>query len=166
MPARLPDKPTLAPPHEQPYQSFITNKWQVTDVLRQMLDYTGTADVTATSLSTCADFLSVLHTLKKKGKVRQVHLVLDHQATTKTKTLLPMLEKVATTVRFCAIHAKVIICKGENATLSLITSQNQTRGCRTECYLVTADPVIAENNLHALDDLKTFGLPCFQEVKN
>lgn len=122
MPARLHDKPVLAPPDKAPYQAFLTNKWQVTDVLRQMLDFTGAADVTATSLSTCAEFLSVLHTLKKKEKIKGVHLVLDHQATTKTKTLLPMLEKVATSVRFCAIHAKVIICQGERGTLSLITS--------------------------------------------
>lgn len=155
------DKPQLLNPEEYPTQIFVTNKWQVSTLLRQMLKYTGPARLTATSLSTSAAFLSVLSTQRKRGLLSHITLFLDHRATTKTRTIGTLLKKNIDDLRFAYLHAKIIVLQGRDRCISLITSQNQSQGIRQEAYYITTEPDIAAKLLEQLEAVPTCTPPAY-----
>ena len=139
----------LKPIREKPYQAYLSNALQVADVLDWVLQQLGKSEVWQTSFSISEEFIRRLFFIEKSGLVTRFNLVLDHKATNKTLKLWAFITQVINTTYLADNHSKVLLVKSEKGeVVSIITSQNLTRGNRSESAVVTTDPELFAT-LHA-----------------
>ena len=139
----------LKPLKEKPYQAYLSNALQVADVLDWVLKQLGKCEVWQTSFSISEEFIRRLYFIEKSGLVTRFNLVLDHKATNKTLKLWAFITQVISTTYLADNHSKILLVKSEKGkVVSIITSQNLTRGNRSESAVVTTDPQIF-STLHA-----------------
>lgn len=111
------------------------------DVLEWILTQVGAAEVWLTSFSVSEEFLRRLFFICKAGKVRRIHLILDHKATNKTLKLWLFLSQVIELTYLADNHSKILLVKGDNGqAVSVVTSQNLTRGNRAEAAFISTYP--------------------------
>ena len=146
----------LKPLRDKPYQAYLSNALQVADVLDWVLQQLGKSEVWQTSFSISEEFIRRLFFIEKSGLVTRFNLVLDHKATNKTLKLWAFITQVINTTYLADNHSKVLLVKSEKGeVVSIITSQNLTRGNRSESAVVTTDPELFAT-LHAqIEDLIT-----------
>ena len=142
------------PLSDAPLQSALSNEVQIADILEWVLQQVGTAEVWQTSFSISEEFLRRLYFITRSGSASAIHLVLDFKATNKTLSLWTFIEQVISTTHLADNHSKVLLIhslKGEKVTV--ITSQNLTRGNRNESYIVTTMPDVFEKFLKEIKHL-------------
>ena len=123
-----------------PLQSALTDAVQIADILEWVLQQVGRAEVWQTSFSISEEFLRRLYFITRDGRTSAIHLVLDFKATNKTLSLWRFIEQVITTTHLAENHSKVLLIESETgAQVTIITSQNLTRGNRHESYIITTD---------------------------
>lgn len=146
----------LKPLGERPYQAYLSNVLQVADVLEWVLEQVGTAEVWQTSFSISEEFLRRLFFIEKSGQVKRFNLVLDHKATNKTLKLWAFITQVIQRTYLADNHSKILLVRSDAGdTVSVVTSQNLTRGNRSESAFITTDKEIFAT-LHAqVEDLIT-----------
>ena len=147
----------LHPLADNPYQAYLSNVVQVADVLEWILSQVGKSEVWQTSFSISEEFIRRLYFIEKSGNVSRFSLVLDHKATNKTFKLWAFISQVIQHTYLADNHSKILLVKSEAGdTVSVVTSQNLTRGNRAESAFVTTDPNIF-NTLHKqVSDLITY----------
>ena len=139
----------VKPLAECPSQAYLSNAVQVADLLEWILEQVGTAKVWQTSFSISEEFLRRLFFIEKSGRVSEFNLVLDHKATNKTLKLWSFMTQVIQRTFLTDNHSKILLVQAENGqTVSVITSQNLTRGNRHESAFISTDPGIFAT-LHA-----------------
>ena len=139
----------LKPLSERPSQAYLSNAIQVADLLEWILEQVGTAKVWQTSFSISEEFLRRLFFIEKKGNVSEFNLVLDHKATNKTLKLWAFITQVIERTYLTDNHSKILLVLAESGeTVSVITSQNLTRGNRHESAFISTDKAIFDT-LHA-----------------
>ena len=146
----------LKPLGDKPYQAYLSNVLQVADVLEWVLEQVGTAEVWQTSFSISEEFLRLLFFIEKSGRVKRFNLVLDHKATNKTLKLWAFITQVIERTYLADNHSKILLVRSDAGdTVSVVTSQNLTRGNRSESAFITTDKEIFAT-LHAqVEDLIT-----------
>lgn len=146
----------LKPLREKPYQAYLSNALQVADILDWVLKQLGKSEVWQTSFSISEEFIRRLYFIEKSGLVSKFNLVLDHKATNKTLKLWAFITQVIDTTYLADNHSKVLLVRSEHGEMvSIITSQNLTRGNRCESAVITTDNDIF-NTLHSqIQDLIT-----------
>ena len=146
----------LRPLKETPFQAYLSNAVQVADILEWILSQVGVAEVWQTSFSISEEFLRRLFFITKDKKVSRINLVLDHKATNKTLKLWAFITQVIERTYLADNHSKILLVQSERGdTVSVITSQNLTRGNRHESAFISTSPEIFAN-LHAqVNDLIT-----------
>ena len=133
----------LRPLAEKTHQVYLTNELQVADVLEWILSQVGKAEVWQTSFSISEEFLRRLFFIEKQGQVKQFNLILDYKATNKTLNLWPFICQTMQHVYLADNHSKVLLVQADSGeVVTVLTSQNLTRGNRMESALVTTDPGI------------------------
>ena len=146
----------LRPIREKPYQAYLSNALQVADILDWVLKQLGKSEVWQTSFSISEEFIRRLYFIEKSGLVTKFNLVLDHKATNKTLKLWAFITQVIDTTYLADNHSKVLLVKNEQGEMvSIITSQNLTRGNRCESAIVTSDPDIFATLQAQIQDLIT-----------
>ena len=138
-----------------PVQGYLTNTLQVADVMEWVLGQVGKATIWQTSFSISEEFLRRLFFIEKSGKVDTIHLVLDFKATNKTLKLWSFLTQVIEHTYLADNHSKVILIRSLDGvhTVSIITSQNLTRGNRMESAVVTTDAKVFATFLADMEDV-------------
>lgn len=127
-------------------QAAVTNETQISDIIRWALKQTGRAEVYQSSFSISEEYIRRMIRIKEEGLITGYHLLLDHKATLKTARLAKLIEHVAEETRLGSNHSKVVLIKPqEGERVVVISSQNLTRGNRTECYIVTKDEEVTES---------------------
>ena len=146
----------LKPLGDRQYQAYLSNVLQVADVLEWVLEQVGTAEVWQTSFSISEEFLRRLFFIEKIGRVKIFNLVLDHKATNKTLKLWAFITQVIERTYLADNHSKILLVRSDAGdTVSVVTSQNLTRGNRSESAFITTDKEIFAT-LHAqVEDLIT-----------
>lgn len=146
----------LRPLKDTPFQAYLSNAVQVADILEWILAQVGIAEVWQTSFSISEEFLRRLFFITKDKRVSRINLVLDHKATNKTLKLWAFIAQVIERTYLADNHSKILLVKSERGdTVSVITSQNLTRGNRHESAFISTSPEIFAN-LHAqVNDLIT-----------
>lgn len=146
----------LKPLGDKPYQAYLSNVLQVADILEWILEQVGTAEVWQTSFSISEEFLRRLFFIEKSGQVKRFNLVLDHKATNKTLKLWAFITQVIERTYLADNHSKILLVRSDAGdTVSVVTSQNLTRGNRSESAFITTDKEIFAT-LHAqVEDLIT-----------
>ena len=146
----------LRPLKVTPYQAYLSNAVQVADILEWILAQVGVAEVWQTSFSISEEFLRRLYFITKDKKVSRINLVLDHKATNKTLKLWAFITQVIERTYLADNHSKILLVKSEaGKTVSVITSQNLTRGNRHESAFISTDPAIFATLKAQVDDLIT-----------
>lgn len=131
------------PLKDVPLQSALSNAVQIADILEWVLEQVGTSEVWQTSFSISEEFLRRLYFITRNGSASAIHLVLDFKATNKTLSLWTFIEQVISTTHLADNHSKVLLVQSQRGDkISIITSQNLTRGNRNESYIITTDSVI------------------------
>lgn len=137
-------------------QAYLSNAVQVADILEWILGQVGVAEVWQTSFSISEEFLRRLYFITKEKRVSRINLVLDHKATNKTLKLWAFITQVIERTYLADNHSKILLVKSEaGETVSVITSQNLTRGNRHESAFISTDPAIFATLKAQVDDLIT-----------
>ena len=146
----------LRPLRDAPNQAYLSNAVQVADILEWILQQVGVAEVWQTSFSISEEFLRRLFFICKANKVSRINLVLDHKATNKTLKLWAFITQVIERTFLDENHSKILLVKGDNGTVvSVVTSQNLTRGNRAESAFISTDPEIFAGLFAQVNDLIT-----------
>lgn len=146
----------LRPLKETPNQAYLSNAVQVADILEWILSQVGVSEVWQTSFSISEEFLRRLFFICKANKVSRINLVLDHKATNKTLKLWAFITQVIERTYLADNHSKILLVKSEAGdTVSVITSQNLTRGNRHESAFISTDPTIFAGLYAQVNDLIT-----------
>ena len=146
----------LKPLKDNPFQTYLSNAVQVADILDWILSQVGVAEIWQTSFSISEEFLRRLFFICKDKKVSRINLVLDHKATNKTLKLWAFITQVIERTYLADNHSKILLVKSEAGdTVSVITSQNLTRGNRHESAFVSTDPAIFASLYDQVNDLIT-----------
>jgi len=146
----------LKPLATNPFQAYLSNAVQVADILEWILSQIGMAEVWQTSFSISEEFLRRLFFICKANKVSRINLVLDHKATNKTLKLWAFITQVIERTYLADNHSKILLVKSEAGdTVSVITSQNLTRGNRHESAFISTSPEIFANLYAQVNDLIT-----------
>ena len=169
----------LKPLKDTPYQAYLSNAVQVADILDWILSQVGVAEIWQTSFSISEEFLRRLFFICKDKKVSRINLVLDHKATNKTLKLWAFITQVIERTYLADNHSKILLVRavgdkgtetGDSGnsnskslipdsntvqTVSVITSQNLTRGNRAESAFISTDPIIFASLYAQIEDLIT-----------
>ena len=144
----------LRPLGEVHTQAYLSNAVQVADILEWILEQVGTAKVWQTSFSISEEFLRRLFFIEKSGKVSEFNLVLDHKATNKTLKLWVFITQVIQRTFLADNHSKILLVEAESGeSVSVITSQNLTRGNRHESAFISTDKAIFDTLKKQVEDL-------------
>ena len=146
----------LKPLRGTPNQAYLSNAVQVADILEWILSQVGRAEVWQTSFSISEEFLRRLFFICKGNKVSRINLVLDHKATNKTLKLWAFITQVIERTYLADTHSKILLVKSEAGDcVSVVTSQNLTRGNRAESAFISTDPEIFAGLFAQVNDLIT-----------
>ena len=146
----------LKPLKDTPYQAYLSNAVQVADILDWILSQVGIAEIWQTSFSISEEFLRRLFFICKDKKVSRINLVLDHKATNKTLKLWAFITQVIERTSLPDNHTTIFLENSDSRnTLTVITSQNLTRGNRAESAFISTDPIIFASLYAQIEDLIT-----------
>lgn len=146
----------LRPLSDTPFQAYLSNAVQVADILEWILTQVGTAEVWQTTFSISEEFLRRLYFITKANKVSRINLVLDHKATNKTLKLWAFITQVIERAYLADNHSKILLVRSEKGDMvSVITSQNLTRGNRAESAFISTDKAIFSTLFAQVQDLIT-----------
>lgn len=144
----------LRPLAEAKSQAYLSNALQVADILDWILAQVGKAEVWQTSFSISEEFLRRLFFILKNREVSKISLVLDHKATNKTLSLWAFIRQVADCTFLADNHSKILLVRAESGMcVSVVTSQNLTRGNRAESAFISTDIDIFSSLLSQVQDL-------------
>lgn len=146
----------LRPLKDAPCQAYLSNAVQVADILDWILSQVGVAEIWQTSFSISEEFLRRLYFICKDKRVSRINLVLDHKATNKTLKLWAFISQVIERTYLADNHSKILLVKSQNGDIvSVVTSQNLTRGNRAESAFISTDPSIFATLFAQVNDLIT-----------
>ena len=135
-------------------QAYLSNAVQVADILEWILEQVGTARVWQTSFSISEEFLRRLFFIEKGGRVSEFNLVLDHKATNKTLKLWSFIAQVIQRTYLADNHSKILLVEAASGEcVSVITSQNLTRGNRHESAFISTEKQIFDTLKKQVEDL-------------
>lgn len=135
----------LEPLQWQPVQVYYNETLQVIDVLEWILKQVGEARVWQTTFSLSVEYLSRLYQLRLHNAVNITEhiVVMDDKATTKTIKLWQFISQVIPKVYLTKSHAKFTLVEAASGQkVTLLTSQNLTRGNRYESAVVLTSPAV------------------------
>ena len=158
------EKFNVLPLGQNPVQNYLNDRMQLGEVLEQILQQTGPADIVVSTFSTAEEFLTKVHRLRSKGLISSAILYTDHKAAEKTAKILTMVRNVFDEVYFVRNHSKIMIIKGYAYNVVVLTSQNQTRGNRLESYTIFADNCYLSDIEGVLEQLPKYELPWTQNT--
>lgn len=123
-----------------PLQAYLDNRIQLFDVIEKILLETGPAEIYISTFSTSEEFLRKIFRLRKNGMITKATMLTDLKASRKTVNLYTFISNVFDYVYLAENHSKVILIRNSKWMVSICTSQNQTRGNRTESGMITTEP--------------------------
>lgn len=160
------DIPGLMPLEKQPLQVYFSDSIQLAQVIDWVVSQTGPADVVISTFSTSEEFIRRLWRLKKQGMILSCRMFCDLRAARKTISLARFMESVFDTVAMCQNHSKVVLLSNATRSVAIVTSQNQTRGDRYECGVITTDTPTVNKLRLGFDALARKSLPLEHLIKN
>lgn len=151
----------LRPLSQAPTQAYISNAIQVADILEWILSKNLPPDadkviVRQTTFSISEEFLRRSYFIRKKFNAKFV-VIIDRKALNKIISLWKFISQVYDEVYISDNHSKILLVSdAEGSAISLVTSQNLTRGNRAESAVISADAAIFNSLLECFEDLRKF----------
>lgn len=146
-------KQILKPLSDAPLQAYLDNRVQLFDIIEYILTQTGPASIYISTFSTSEEFLRRIFKLRQKGMLTSAVMLADLKASRKTVNLYRFISSVFDDVYLAENHSKVILIHNTKWHVSICTSQNQTRGNRTESGMISTSPDIYSKLLSQFSDI-------------
>lgn len=127
----------LSPNKVQPF--FAPGDWQLYHLVEWILKQTGSAEVFVSSFSVSEEFIRALHKLKASN-IESLSMLIDYRTAAKALRLSLFTNNVCDMLHLGNNHSKIILVKSQNWMISVVTSQNQTRGNRFEAGMLSTLP--------------------------
>ena len=144
-------------PLEVPVQTYLGPSLQVIDILSRLLDYLGPSELWQSTFSVSEEFLRRFHHLRKKGRITHASVLLDHKACRKLLHLWPFISRTFEKSWLGDNHSKILLLRSQKGhTVSVITSQNLTRGNRTESSVILSSPHTFASLLAQFNGITTY----------
>ncbi|MEG2219587.1 MAG: C4-dicarboxylate ABC transporter [Muribaculaceae bacterium] len=156
----------LKPLESEPLQAYFSNRIQLADIIDAILQQIGPCNIIVSTFSTSEEFLRRIYRLKNKSRILKCSLFCDLKACRKTINLFKFIDSVFDAVYLCENHSKVILFENKGHKISVVTSQNQTRGNRFECGIVTSDLNIFNTLFEEFKKIKSIRLNEFISTPN
>lgn len=144
----------LKPLSEYPLQAYFDNRTQLTDIIGDILQQSGKANLYISTFSTSEEFLRRLYRIRKQGTIERAFLLTDMKAAQKTLILRTFMMSVFDEICLAENHSKVILIDGSALKVDVVTSQNQTRGNRLESGIVTCDTAVFRQLLEQFNHIR------------
>ena len=141
----------LQPLNVAPVQAVMDNRLQLLHIIEHLLREIGPADIRISTFSTSEEFLRGMYRLKKLKLVKYAVLMADLKAAKKTVQLKEFMANVFDEVYLTENHSKVVLLENAHAQVCVVTSQNQTRGNRTEAACVMVDEAVFDTLKSSFD---------------
>lgn len=154
----------LQPLADNSTQAYLSNMLQVADVLQWILDQTGQACVQMTSFSISEEFLRRIFFIEKANLISSLDIVLDFKATNKTLILWPFIAQTVENCYLASNHSKILLVFNDKWTVSVVMSQNLTRGNRFESGFISTDKAVFDSLHQQVDYVITRQSVPFHEV--
>lgn len=154
----------LRPIADKPNQAYLSNMLQVADVLQWILDQTGPAHVQMTSFSISEEFLRRIFFIEKAKLISSLDIVLDFKATNKTLILWPFIAQTVENCYLASNHSKILLVFNDKWSVSVVMSQNLTRGNRFESGFISTDKTVFDSLHQQVDYVITRQSVPFHEV--
>lgn len=132
----------LKPLSTMPLQAYVDSRIQLFDVIEKILRETGPAEIYISTFSTSEEFLRRISKFKSTGLISRAVMLTDLKASKKTVNLYQFISLVFDAVYLGENHSKVILIHNDKWSVSVCTSQNQTRGNRAESGMISTDKAI------------------------
>lgn len=151
----------LEPLDSAPVQAYLSNEIQVADIMEWVIAQIGDCEVWQTSFSISEEYLRRLYFMKGKEHIKNITLVLDHKATNMTLKLWVFIDTLVKNCYLADNHSKVLLFRAASGQcVSVVTSQNLTRGNRFESAVITTDRAIFSKLLNSVNDvIKNLSVP-------
>lgn len=146
-------------------QAYLSNRVQIADVMDWVLDSIGPSDVMVTTFSTSEEFIRRVVALRAKGKIRKISLFCDIRAARKTLAIYDFIKGAFDGVYLCENHSKMLLFHGADRDVVVLTSQNQTRGNRFECGVISSMADMTAQLAADLDNLMKLSRPLNELIK-
>lgn len=158
----------LRPLCEVESQAFISNELQLADIIEWVVPQIGRCELLQSSFSVSEEFLRRLYFMKARRLITDIKLVLDHKATNMTLKLWVFISELVRDTFLADNHSKVLLFKAESGlNVSVVTSQNLTRGNRFESTLVSTAPhIFASLQDSLLDVIRNKSVPLSELLQN
>lgn len=126
----------IKPLHERPIQAYFSDKFQLYHLLEFILEQTGPATLTISTFSVSEEFIRKLQQFREKGLITNLTIIADQRTAVKALRLSLFTNNISEELLLGNNHAKLILFSNSEWNVSLVTSQNQTRGNRIECGML------------------------------
>lgn len=120
-------------------QPYLSQSIQIYHVIENILNQIGPAELVNTTFSVTEEFCRAIYRLRREGLITKAVEVADIKAAAKTVRIKGFVSSVFDQAYLAEIHAKVVLLRNDRYSVSVVTSQNQTRGNRYECGIITTD---------------------------
>lgn len=136
----------LKPITEEPVQAYLGKGLHLLGLLQWIIQQVGVIEwLGVSTYSTSDEFLSGLQSLKRERLIRTSVLIADVKAAKKTVILEDIMKQCFDEVILAENHSKVMLMKSYGMKISVISSQNQTYGGRSESTMITTMPDVFES---------------------
>lgn len=125
---------------DRPVQAYFSNTVQLADVIASILEHIGASEIVISTFSTSEEFLRRIWRLRKEGLITSASLFCDLKAARKTVHLYTFITSIFDAVHLAENHSKVVLLGNNRYRVAVVTSQNQTRGNRFECGIISSSP--------------------------
>jgi hypothetical protein len=143
-------KELLKPLASAPVQAYFSSEFQLYHLLEFILEETGQSNVILTTFSVSEEFVRKLLQMKESGLIQTLAVIADHRTAVKALRLTLFTNNIAEELLLGNNHAKVILAQNRDWKVSVVTSQNQTRGNRIECGMICTYPEIYDSLLKSI----------------
>lgn len=133
-------------------QAYFSSEFQLYHLLEFVLEQTGSANLVLTTFSVSEEFVRKLVQMKERGLISSLAIVADHRTAVKALRLTLFTNNIAEELLLGNNHAKVLLVQSKDWKVSIVTSQNQTRGNRIECGMICTLPDIYDDLLKAVQE--------------
>jgi hypothetical protein len=131
-------------------QAYFSSEFQLYHLIEFILEQTGSANLVLTTFSVSEEFVRKLVQMKSTGLISSLVIIADHRTAVKALRLTLFTNNIAEELLLGNNHAKVILVENRDWRVSVVTSQNQTRGNRIESGMICTMPEIYDSLLKSI----------------
>lgn len=152
----------LKPLAEEPVQAYLGKGLHLLGLLQWIIQQVGVVEwLGVSTYSTSDEFLSGIINLKRERLLRTSVLIADVKAAKKTVILEDIMKQCFDEVILAENHSKVMLIMAYGMKISVISSQNQTYGGRSESTIITTLPDVFESLNHGFMNIVSEGVSLY-----